>query len=438
MARCGRRHPISPPRTKAAGAGPCVTAATLLSGLANVPPVAAHLPESRTAAMSIDELATEMIDRGVRRVRMMAWRDFDDPDAGGSEEHADQFMRRWAAAGLDCTIRTSSAIGLPELAERNGYRVIRRGSRYSVFPRTIARNLLGHSQFDALVEIWNGVPWFSPIWSRHPRITFLHHVHGPMWDQILPGSVAWAGRALEARLAPPFYRRTLTLTPSDATRDELIHLGFRPERTIAVPNGVDEFFTPGGERAAHPTVVCVGRLAPVKRQDEMIEAAVVARRRVPDLRLVIVGDGPLRPALEEAVRRHGAGDWITLTGRLDGEALRAAYRSAWVVASASLAEGWGLTLTEAAACGTPAVATDINGHRSSVVDGVTGVLAPLDRLGDALADVLLDHQRRAALADAALARALTLTWDASAQGVLRGLHAQVVGRLSGGAVGSRS
>ena len=62
--------------------------------------------------------------------------------------------------------------------------------------------------YDALVEIWNGVPWFSPIWCRKPRITFLHHVHGPMWDQMLPGPLAACGRALETRLAPPFYRRS--------------------------------------------------------------------------------------------------------------------------------------------------------------------------------------------------------------------------------------
>ena len=91
-------------------------------------------------------------------------------------------------------------------------------------------------------------------------------------------------------------------------------------------------------------------------------------------------------------------------------------------------EGWGLTMTEAAACGTPAVATDISGHRSSVVDGVTGVLAPLERLGEALADVLLDDRRRDSMAAAALARARTLTWDASALGILRSLHGQVMGR----------
>ena len=75
-----------------------------------------------------------------------------------------------------------------------------------------------------------------------------------------------------------------------------------------------------------------------------------------------------------------------------------------------------------------AVATDINGHRCSVVDGETGMLAPLDRLGDAMADVLIDHELRGRLAAAALARAKTLTWESSARGILAKLHAEVVTR----------
>jgi glycosyltransferase involved in cell wall biosynthesis len=379
----------------------------------------------------IPQLAADMIGVGCRRVHVLAWRDLDDPDAGGSEVHADHFMRRWADAGLEVTHRTSLAVGQPATTVRNGYQVVRRGSRYTVFPRAVAAEVFHPGSYDALVEVWNGVPWFSPVWCRKPRITFLHHVHGPMWDQMMPGPFASLGRALEARLAPPFYRRTTTLTPSDATRDELLELGFPSSRVIAVNNGVEEMFQPGGQRATAPTVVCVGRLAPVKRQDALIEAAVVARQRVPDLRLVLVGDGPLRPELEARIARHGAQSWIQLAGRLPHEDLISLYRSAWIVSSASLAEGWGLTLTEAAACGTPAVATDVNGHRSSVVDGVTGVLAPLERLGDAIADVLLDDTRRAVLGDAALARARTLTWDASARGVLQALHDQVLSRAAG-------
>jgi glycosyltransferase involved in cell wall biosynthesis len=96
------------------------------------------------------------------------------------------------------------------------------------------------------------------------------------------------------------------------------------------------------------------------------------------------------------------------------------------VASASLAEGWGLALTEAAGCGTPAVATDISGHRCSVLHESTGILASLDDLGASIANVLTNDELRARLSIEAERRARTLTWDALAVGVLEPLHAQVV------------
>jgi glycosyltransferase involved in cell wall biosynthesis len=378
----------------------------------------------------LQTLANDLIDHGIRRVHTLAWRDLDDPDAGGSEVHADEFMRRWAAAGLDVLHRTSAAVGQPAEDERNGYRVIRRGNRYTVFPRTIlAETTRRMGGYDALVEIWNGVPWFSPIWCRRPRVTFLHHVHGPMWDQILPGPLASFGRALETRIAPPFYRNGVTLTPSDATRDELLEIGFRPDRVVSVPNGTDPRFhpDPGVAKTPFPSVIAVARLAPVKRFGLLLDAAADARERVPELRLTIVGDGPERAALDAQVARLGAEDWVEFTGRLSHEKLVDLYRTSWIVASASLAEGWGLSLTEAAGCGTPAVATDIRGHRSSVVDGVTGVLAAPDELGVTIARVLEDHDLRTQLGLAAQRRVATLTWDASATGILRELHRVATG-----------
>jgi glycosyltransferase involved in cell wall biosynthesis len=380
----------------------------------------------------LGELVDEVMASGVRRVHVLAWRDLDDPDAGGSEVHADHFMRRWRHAGLEVLHRTSAAQGLPATDVRHGYDVVRRGSRYTVFGRTIAAELTQRmGPFDALVEVWNGVPWFSPVWCRRPNFTVVHHVHGPMWDQILPRPLAGAGRALETRLAPPFYRRARVVTPSASTRDELIGLGFRPHMVTAVDNGVDEFFRSSRRRDDRPTVVAAARLAPVKRFGLLLEIVRAARERVPDLQLRIVGDGPDRAALQQWIIRHDASDWVTLVGYVRREHLRDEYSRAWVVASASVAEGWGLALTEAAACGTPAVATDITGHRSSVIHGVTGLLAPPDALADRLVEVLTDPARREQLAAAALERAQALTWDASALGITRVLHEVVVGSRQG-------
>jgi glycosyltransferase involved in cell wall biosynthesis len=247
-----------------------------------------------------------------------------------------------------------------------------------------------------------------------------------MWDQILPEPLAALGRALEARIAPPFYRRSLTITPSDATREELLELGFRADRVRAFPNGVDSFFSPGGAKTASPSILAVGRLAPVKRFELVIDAAIEARGRVPGLTATIIGEGPLRGELQQRIDAAGASGWIHIRGRIDRHELVAEYRRAWLVVSGSLAEGWGLSLTEGAACGTPAVATDIRGHRSSVVADVTGLLVEPQLLGTTIADVLTDDRGRQQLGAAALVRARTLTWDASALGITRCLHAEVV------------
>jgi glycosyltransferase involved in cell wall biosynthesis len=142
--------------------------------------------------------------------------------------------------------------------------------------------------------------------------------------------------------------------------------------------------------------------------------------------LTIVGEGPERERLETWIRTHHAQAWVTLAGRISREELRSLYRGSWLITSASLTEGWGLTLTEAAGCGTPAVATDVSGHRSSVLHEKTGRLAPLSSLGETLAELLLDHSSRQVFGVAAEKWARTLSWDLLAEQVLAPLHFEVV------------
>ena len=392
------------------------------------------MPGGRADAVAkIGDLAAAA---GIRRVHMLSWRDLADVEAGGSEVHASEVARFWAEAGLEVTLRTSYAQGQPNKVVRDGYTVVRRAGRYMVFPRAVLTELRGKlGPRDALVEYWNGMPFLSPLWERRPKVVVLHHVHAEMWKMVLGDAptLASIGDFVERRLAPLAYRRTRIVTLSDSSKADILEqLGLRPERIDVVPPGVDPRFTPSTEvpKADRPLVVAVGRLVPVKRYDLLLAACAEARRTVPDLELAIVGDGFERPALDAQVRSLDADSWVRFTGFLREHELVDLYRQAWVVASASAREGWGMSLTEAGACGTPAVATRIPGHADAVRDGVSGVLTDgtAAALGGGLAEVLLDADLRRRLGDGAVARAGELTWSSTAIGIMRALADVAVSR----------
>jgi glycosyltransferase involved in cell wall biosynthesis len=380
------------------------------------------------ADMSLGEIAHAA---GLRRVDVVAWRDFDDPEAGGSELHANQILSAWAEAGLDITLTTSSVPEARAIARRDGYRVVRRAGRYAVFPRTMLSGALGRlGSGDGLVEVWNGMPFFSPLWARCPRVTFLHHVHAEMWKMVLPRGLAALGYTIEHQLAPPIYRKSRIVTLSSSSKSEIVdRLGIPAERVTVCPPGVDPRFSPGGERSESPLVVAVGRLVPVKRFEMMVEALVRVKRRHPDLEVVIAGEGYERPMLESLIRDRGAASWISLPGFVDDDDLVALYRAAWVVASSSLREGWGMTVTEAGACGTPSVASRIGGHRDSVIDDRTGLLFDdPEGMGDALDAVISDEILRKRLGIGAFEHASQFSWDASARGALAVLASEALAR----------
>lgn len=385
-----------------------------------------------TAFGDLQELVNQS---GLRRVHVLAWRDLVDIEAGGSELHAAKVLKIWADAGLDITMRTSYAQGHPYEGTRDGYRVIRKHGRISVFPTTVLSEMMrANGPRDAIVEIWNGVPFLSPVWFRGPKVTWIHHVHRDMWEMVLSPQMAKFGKVFEKRIAPPFYRSTPIVTLSESSRHEIHdYLKIPDENISVVPPGIDDFFSPlhngQNEKSPTPLVVAVGRLMPSKKFDDLIYAMAQVHKIVPNAELVIVGDGYERPQLLEQIEKIGAQSWIRLAGRVSDEELRSLYRRAWCVASASIAEGWGMTLTEAAACGTPAVATDIAGHRDAVARDKSGLLTNDVRgLVSCLTAVLTDTDLRRRLEDGALAHAATLRWSATAYGTFLPLAQQCLPR----------
>ena len=350
---------------------------------------------------------------GLRRVHFVAWRDLDDPEAGGSELHAHRIASLWAAAGIDVTFRTSAVPGAARALRRDGYRVLRQAGRYRVFPGAAWEGLrMGHRPGDALVEIWNGMPFFSPLWYRGPRIVFLHHVHADMWGMVLPPGLARLGDTVERRLAPRFYRRSRIVTLSESSRHEIIEmLGLRADRITVAPPGVDARFTPGGERSPTPLGGGGRAAGPGQALRPADGCAGRGQGGHPALRAVIIGEGYERPALEQLRAELGPRTGSSCpAGSSDDELVSGTAGPGWWPRS-SQREGWGMTLTEAAACGTPPWPRPSPGTPTPCStaspdcwsSGPTTWRARSDR-------VLSDDVLRSRLSRGALARARWFTW----------------------------
>jgi glycosyltransferase involved in cell wall biosynthesis len=147
-------------------------------------------------------------------------------------------------------------------------------------------------------------------------------------------------------------------------------------------------------------VGAVGRLSPEKGFDVFVRAAAIVARHRPDVSFVLYGEGPLRPALEELIRREGLVGRFVLGGfRQD---LPAVLPQLDVAVSSSHTEGLPVALLEAMAAGLPVVATRVGGTPEVVADGVTGLLVPPNDPAALAAKVmaLLDDPRRAAMGEA--------------------------------------
>jgi teichuronic acid biosynthesis glycosyltransferase TuaC len=208
------------------------------------------------------------------------------------------------------------------------------------------------------------------------------------------------------------------ITVCEDLRQKLVELGEEPSRVVTLRNGVDlKRFSPGDRNAARErlglddfTLLSVGSLIP-RKGHELIIAALTD---LPDARLLIAGSGPMRAELERVAEEKGVSARVRFLGEIAHDALTDAYRAADIFVLASSREGWANVLLEAMACGTPVVATNVNGTPEVIQDPKLGVLVQ-ERSASALAQAI--QQLRALSPDRRTVRtyAEQFSWDDTAR-----------------------
>ncbi|GAA1611801.1 glycosyltransferase family 4 protein [Actinoplanes couchii] len=365
-----------------------------------------------------------------RQVLFLNWRDTRNPHGGGSEVYVEkiaaELIRRGHTATLLCAAHSE---GPAEETAPSGLRVLRRGGRHTVYLQAAWLYLIGALGFgplsrrrgarpDVIVDVGNGLPFLSPLWAFCPVIALVHHVHREQWPVVLTPRLARIGWWIESWLAPRVYRRCRYVTVSAATRDELAVLGVDAERVTIIHNGTPEM-APAEPvaRTAEPSLVVVGRLVPHKRVEMALDTVAALTDELPELTLTVAGQGWWEDELREYAVKLGIAERVRFAGFVSDEEKRVLMSRAWVALTPSLKEGWGLTIVEASAVGTPNIAfRGAGGVEESLVDGRTGMLA--EDQADFTAKtrrLLCDDVLRAGMGSAARAHAASFTWPAAGE-----------------------
>jgi glycosyltransferase involved in cell wall biosynthesis len=358
-------------------------------------------------------------------VAIVNWRDPWHPEAGGAEVHAWQTAQGLLRRGAQVTFLTARGAGQSGRQSIDGIDIIRRGSRFTVYPRVLAWLLARRSKFDAVIDCQNGIPFFTP-WvmpRRVPVVCVMHHVHDAQFGVHFPPVVAAVGRFLEGPVARLAYRRQPCVTASESTVRALaerldwigpVHVipyGMSPE-AFEVPDL--ELLESGGAKPAD--ITWVGRMVAHKRVERVLD---VAERLAPSgITIDVIGRGPAQAAMDDAIAGRGLAGTVRMRGFLPDEMKRAIVATSLLHLNTSHGEGWGLCVLEAAALGVPTVAYDVDGLRDAVRHGETGWLV---RSGERIEDVteramqeLAEPMRRAEISAACRAWAAQFDWDRSA------------------------
>lgn len=319
------------------------------------------------------------------RVLYLSWRDRENPEAGGAETFTERTSEVLTQQGHEVTIFTASYPGASPRTQHGDVEVVRRGTKFSVYLHGMWHVLRHGRDYDVVLDVQNGVPFWSPLVSRVPVINIVHHVHRDQWSAVFGRRLAALGWFLESRVAPWVYRRTRYVTVSRSTRSELEELGVDPGRVDLVysgndrPSDLDRYAAL--ERTDAPTMLFLGRLVPHKHVEQAVDILASRALSHPDLQLHVVGGGYWEGQIAEHARARGVADRVHLHGFVEESVKHELLARAWVVVMPSHKEGWGLTIVEAGLHGTPAVAYSFAGGPSeSIVHGRTGLLA--DSVGE--------------------------------------------------------
>ncbi|GHV15971.1 glycosyl transferase family 1 [Fibrobacterales bacterium] len=364
-------------------------------------------------------------------ILVLNYRDRSHPLAGGAEVHLHKIFGRLVELGHSVTLFTTSYKGAKSKEILDGIEVVRYGSdlsfQISIFLKV--PHLIKDKKIDAVVEDLNKLPLFTPLLTKLPKLVQIHH----LWKTSIFREAAFPialAVYLGERIIPLFYKKCTFAAVSPSAKNELIELGIKGEQISVIYNGIDsELLETERVREKAPAFfLFLGRLRKYKGVWVALKAFKIFAKKYPEAKLIFAGTGSEEQKLKNSVQKWGLGDSVQFLGAVSGEKKRELLRGAIALLQTSFKEGWGLTVIEAASCGTVSIASNVSGLCDSVKDGETGLLFKAGNAADCakkMVEIFSNSALRNNLESSAKIYASSFDWGNSATETLALLQKEI-------------
>jgi len=363
-------------------------------------------------------------------ILILNWRDTKNPKSGGAEVVTMEHAKAWTNRGHNVTWFTSKFENAKEKEKINGINIVRHGNFITVFIHAFIFYFFSDQKFDLVIDEIHGLPFFTPLYARIPKIVFIHEVADEIWDYMYPFPINYIGKIIEP-LYFKLYKNIRFWTDAQSTTDDLVQKGIKRKNCIAINCPIEnKSLNKLPKKEKIPTFIFVSRVVKMKGIEEVIRAFFYILRELKDSRLWIVGDGEKKyvEELKETMCSFSISTKVKFFGRVENAKKLELMRKAHILLHASVKEGWGLVVIEAASQATPSVVYNVSGLRDSVKNGRTGVVLN-QNTGKEMANQTIklfnDKKKYKVYQENALLWAKSLTWEKATKQSLKLIESEI-------------
>lgn len=315
-------------------------------------------------------------------ILILSWRGPNHPNAGGAEVSTHEHSKGWIKAGHKVTLFTSFFRGAKKEEYIDGIRIIRKGSyAFGVHWEAFRWYLFNEEKFDLVIDQFHGIPFFTPLYVKEKKMAFIHEVTKEVWGlnpwpkpfNLIPAII---GTIFEPLIFKLFYTKIQFLTVSESTKEDLMKWSIPQSNITVIHNGISSPTIEKVKKEEKPTVIFLGALSKDKGIEDVLVSISLLNKIKDNFQYWIVGkaDVAYGQYLKQQTENLNIKNQVKFFGYVSEEEKYKLLARAHILINASIREGWGLVVIEAASVGTPTIAYDSPGLRDSVKDGETGLL----------------------------------------------------------------